>query len=178
MVLLLWCVFGGLLLHMFEANFLTILLKPNYEKAVDTAQDVLDRGLEVIKPPGAESKVEIMKNSPDKITRTLGERTTVCKDWDDCDNLDTGLIPEVIKTGSSVLQVGFVWGKMLNLGKWHRSKDRLGGDISPFGSYYLNKKWSFEEEFNNHMLRFQQVTVSSYYFCKIHFDLLGWIDSY
>ena len=79
MVLLQWCVFGGLLLHFFEANFLAILLKTNYEKPVDTAEDVLDRGLEVIYPPGGESIVEMWKNSPDEITRKLAERTVVAK---------------------------------------------------------------------------------------------------
>ena len=39
MVLLLWCVCGGLLLHMLEANYLTMLLKPSYEKAVDAPQE-------------------------------------------------------------------------------------------------------------------------------------------
>ena len=73
MVLLLWCVCGGLLLHMLEANYLTILLKPNYEKAVDTPQDILDRGLTVLNPPGTKSLVEIMKNSPSQITRELAE---------------------------------------------------------------------------------------------------------
>ena len=79
MVLLLWCVCGGLLAHMLEANYLTILLKPNYEKPVDTAQDVLDRGLTVIWPPGSESFVEEYKNSPSKIRRELVERTIVAK---------------------------------------------------------------------------------------------------
>ena len=79
MVLLLWCVCGGLLAHMLEANYLTILLKPSYEKAIDTAQDVIDRGLTLIKGPGTESKVEILKNSPSNITRTLAERTIVAK---------------------------------------------------------------------------------------------------
>ena len=30
----------------------------------------------------------------------------------------------------------------------------------------MNKKWTLEEEFNNHMLRFQQVTVSSTFSIK------------
>ena len=79
MVLLLWCVCGGLLAHMLEANYLTILLKPNYEKPIDTAQDVIDRNLTVIFPYGYESRVEILKNSPSNITRTLAERTIVPK---------------------------------------------------------------------------------------------------
>ena len=79
MVLLLWCVCGGFLSHMFEANFLTILLKPSYEKPIDTAEDVMNRGLSVIYSPGTESSLEIRKNSPSNITRTLAERTKVAK---------------------------------------------------------------------------------------------------
>ena len=36
---LVWAVMGTLLSHILECNFLTILIKPNYEKPVDTAQD-------------------------------------------------------------------------------------------------------------------------------------------
>ena len=79
MVLLLWCVCGGFLSHMLEANFLTILLKPSYEKPVDAAQDVIDRGLSIIYTPGTESMVEVLKNSPFEITRTLAERIIVPK---------------------------------------------------------------------------------------------------
>ena len=64
---------------MLEANYLTILLKPSFEKAVDTAQDIIDRNLTVISTPGRESLVEIMKNSPFKNIRTLAERTIVPK---------------------------------------------------------------------------------------------------
>ena len=79
MVLLLWCVCGGLLLHMFQANYIPILSKPNYEDPVDTAQDVIDRNLTVIFPPGRESLVENLKNSLSNITRQLAERTEVVK---------------------------------------------------------------------------------------------------
>ena len=39
---------------------------------------------------------------------------------------------------------------------WHRSKDKKSG-LSPFGVFMINKKWTMEEEFNMHILRFQQV---------------------
>ena len=64
---------------MLEANYLTILLKPNYEKAIDTAQDILDRSLTVIYTPGSESFVVESKNSPYEINRRLAERTIVPK---------------------------------------------------------------------------------------------------
>ena len=79
MLFLIWCVFGGFLLWFFESLFLESLLKPNYEKPVDTAEDVLDRGLSVISIPGAESIVERMKKSPFPLTRRLAERTDVSK---------------------------------------------------------------------------------------------------
>ena len=79
MLFLLWCVCGGFLQHFYESSFLDILLKKYYEDPVDTAQDVLDRMLTVIYTPGTESTVEIFKNSPSKITRTLAERTIITK---------------------------------------------------------------------------------------------------
>ena len=64
---------------MLEANYLNILITPNYEKAIDSAEDILARGLSVIYPPGFESRVEILKNSPSKIVRQLAERIIVAK---------------------------------------------------------------------------------------------------
>ena len=79
MLFLLWCVTGGFLGHFLECNFLTILLKHNYEKPVDTAQDIIDRGLTMMDAPGTEAKIENSKNSPSKVTRDLAAITTVPK---------------------------------------------------------------------------------------------------
>ena len=79
MLFLIWCVFGGFLLWFFESLFLESLLKPNYEKAVDTAQDVVDRGLKVITAPGTQSIVEMLKNSSSPVTRRLAEMTVVAE---------------------------------------------------------------------------------------------------
>ena len=70
---------------------------------------------------------------------------------------------KIMRTGSSVREFAFLRKKEKDLAKkynttWYRSKERKGGK-NPFGSYLINKKWTLEEEFNNHMLRFQQVTV-------------------
>ena len=62
---------------MLEANFLSILLKPVYEKPVDNAENVLDRNLTLISTPGTESIMTMLMNSPNYITRTLAERTIV-----------------------------------------------------------------------------------------------------
>ena len=79
MTLLLWCVCGGFLLHMLESNYLTMLMKPNYEKPVDTAQDILDKNLRILIGPGYSARLEMEKNSLFNITRALAERTFLSK---------------------------------------------------------------------------------------------------
>ena len=98
------------------------------------------------------------------LTLVLVEVALPLNNWDDCDgkpigNL-SGLIPRAVKTGSSVVEAGILWTEYLEFGKWHRSKERKAGDHT-FISFMLNKKWTMEEEFNNHEMRFQQVTLSN-----------------
>ena len=64
---------------MLEANYLSILLRPSYEKPIDSAQDVIDRNLTVINAPGTLSIKEMLMNSPYNKTRTLAERAIVPK---------------------------------------------------------------------------------------------------
>ena len=59
--------------------------------------------------------------------------------------------------GSAVLEVGFLYDFYLALGRWHRSKDKKPTPYSYFPSFMMNKKWWLEEQFNLHMMRFQQV---------------------
>ena len=87
------------------------------------------------------------------------------------------MVRDAVVNGSSVFQVGFLYDYELEWGKWHRSKDRAGGQ-NPFASYLMNKKWTMEEEFTKHILHFQQVTLSSNHFSKLHSDIPGRADSY
>ena len=171
MVLLLWCVCGGFLLHMLVANYLTILLKPSYEKAVDSPQDVLDRGLSVILPVYSQGLVGLLKTSPVSVTRELAERTVIAKEWgwgakpDGSDTYD-GLLKDAVVNGLSVVEATRLWSWEIEYGKWHRSHERKGG-VFPFGCFIMNKKWTMEEQFNKHILRLQQVvTLSFNYFIK------------
>ena len=70
----------------------------------------------------------------------------------------------VLDEGSAVVECSLLLDWELDYAKdyntrWYRSKDKKAGK-NPFASYMMNKKWTLEEEFNNHLLRFQQVTVS------------------
>ena len=60
---------------MFGSNYLTMLLKPNYEKFVDSAQDILDRGLTVVSLPYYTSTIKESLKSPYEIERKIAERT-------------------------------------------------------------------------------------------------------
>ena len=79
MVFLMWCLCGGVLLHCFECNFLSTLVKTNYEAPLDTAEDILNRGFSILTVPAREGIVEGMKNSPAKIIRDLADATIVAK---------------------------------------------------------------------------------------------------
>ena len=79
MVLLMWCVWGGFLAHIFECNYLTVLVMPVYEKPIDTAEDIIERDITILSYPGSESIVETLKKSPFPLTRKLAENTYVTK---------------------------------------------------------------------------------------------------
>ena len=87
------------------------------------------------------------------------------KDWDESEKL---IKNRVLERGEAVVELGFLfdyekeWANEYST-RWYRSKTKKGGDF-PFGSYLLNKKWTLEEEFNYHMMIFQQVTASSIYY--------------
>ena len=77
MTLLLWCVCGGFLLHILECNYLSVLVKPNYERFIDTSLDIIDMNLTIIWPPGREAIVDMLRNSPSSLSRELADRSYV-----------------------------------------------------------------------------------------------------
>ena len=62
---------------MLESNFLAILLKPTYEKPINNAEDIIEMGFTVLKSPGMDALVEMLKNSPSSITRKIAAENTV-----------------------------------------------------------------------------------------------------
>ena len=100
----------------------------------------------------------------------------------DYDELNEWYKAKCLDSGTAVVEVAFLYDSTLKFAKdkgtsWYRSRDKKGG-INPFGSFMINKKWTLEEEFNNQMLRFQQVTVISIFFNKIQIDIPGWIGGH
>ena len=74
-----WSVCGGFLLYFLTSNYLSVLIKPSYQKPVETSEDVIARNLTVIDMPGRESMVEADKNSQFPIVRQIAEITYIVK---------------------------------------------------------------------------------------------------
>ena len=72
----------------------------------------------------------------------------------------------MVEEGTSVIEAPFfnTWYAETYYGieaKVYRSKGKKDLTRSLFGSYMMNKKWTLQEEFANHLIMFQQVTEES-----------------
>ena len=76
------------------------------------------------------------------------------KSWDEYRNQTKIWI---MGNGTAVQERSLIKDYDLALGRWHRSKDKKIHIFSDFSSYMINKKWWLEDQFNVHMMRFQQV---------------------
>ena len=74
--------------------------------------------------------------------------------WEEYDYLTENWI---MKNGTAVQELDYLEDWALALGRWHRSKDKKPLPYTSFPTYMINKKWWLEEQFNVHMMRFQQV---------------------
>ena len=43
MLYLVWAIFGGFILHFLLSNYLSVFLRPDYEKPVETAEDMVSQ---------------------------------------------------------------------------------------------------------------------------------------
>ena len=47
-----------------------MLIKPMYEKPIDSLEDVIERGMKILDTPGTQDKVANLKHSPSQLVRT------------------------------------------------------------------------------------------------------------
>jgi hypothetical protein len=76
-VLLTWALCGGLFIYAFLTNFRTMLLMPQYEKPVDSAQDILDRGMIPFVIDGGDYLRDHLLQSSTSAYQKLGEIVVV-----------------------------------------------------------------------------------------------------
>ena len=78
---LLWAICGGFLLHFLLSNFLTVLLKPDISKPVETAKDVLDRGLVPYYHWEGEYLKNVFADSSDPAYQEIAEKLLIPDNW-------------------------------------------------------------------------------------------------
>ena len=87
LVYTIWAVFGGFILHFLLSNYLTVLLRPNYEEPVDTAADLIRRNLVPVVRNNEEIFRQIFANSPDPDYQELSRRLCVAEQFNKRVNL-------------------------------------------------------------------------------------------
>ena len=153
-VLITWALFGGLFIYAFLANFRTMLLMPQYEKPVNSAQDILDRGMIPFVWYGGKFWKHFLLQSSNPVYQKLGEIVVVPKDFDEWSKI---MQEDILGANTHVyfgtLSFVALW---ISLDGYHGSKDVIDG-TNPFGGDIVNKKWSLSEEYSYHLLTFHQV---------------------
>ena len=61
---LVWGIGGGLILYFLTCNFLTLLVKPSWDKPIRTISDLLERDMGLILLPRQDIFIQIMRDSP------------------------------------------------------------------------------------------------------------------
>ena len=154
LVLLIWGLFGGVLLHGFMAMWRDVLLRTELDQPINTAQEILDRGLIPVTTWGQQYLVDILSQSPNPVYQQLAERTVVPKDWDE---KMTILENDVQGAGTHVYLTNYIFWNEAELGFYYFSKEILEGNF-PFHVWIVNKKWPLHDELAKHLLLYHQVS--------------------
>ena len=145
LVYTIWAVFGGFILHFLLSNYLTVLLKPNYEEPVDTAANLINRNIVPFAPVAGDTYYRILADSTDPIYQEISRKLVIAKDWDEYGNM----VSKVTSTGSFSM-IGTVPAQWLvpqkDYKNWYRSSETFPG-YNPYGVHLLNKKWPLRKVF-------------------------------
>ena len=150
---ILWALLGSVLIHGFLANFRVMLLKPVLEKPPDSAQDVLDRGLIPIVYNGGQYWIDRLADSDNPVYQQLAKKAYLPIDY--ADRL-RAVKEDLMGAGTHVYIASNIRTQMKDYGFYYFSKEGIEG-TSPWAVEVLNKRWPLNDDFNKHVLIFQQV---------------------
>ena len=140
LVFTIWAVFGGFILHFLLSNYLTVLLRPSYEKPVETAADLIKRDLTPFMQPGGYMFKQIFTASSDPVFQEISRRLVIAKDWDEYEDM----VHKVIPTGLYADIGTLPWVPEEEVNEWYRSSETIPG-LFPYGGHLANKKWPLKK---------------------------------
>ena len=143
LIFTIWAVSGGFILHFLLSNYLTVLLKPSYEKPVETTADLIERNLIPYNLPGGEIWIQIFAASSDPNYQEISWRMVIAKDWKEFNNMirmvtSTGLYAEIGTYPDSDVVPEEKYSE------WYRSKETVPG-LFPYVGHLANKKWPLKK---------------------------------
>ena len=139
LVYLIWAVFGGFILHFLLSNYLTVLLRPEFEKPVDTAADLVERNITPFHLPGSVHYINYLAGSSDPDYQELSRRIIFAKDIQDYVQMVRDASSEGKLASIGLLPVLF---KPSDIEKnvWYTSSASVPG-INPYITHHASKKW-------------------------------------
>lgn len=141
LVFTIWAVFGGFILHFLLCNYLTVLLRTDFEEPVETAEDIIDRGIIPFYIPYGQSMKQFFEDSSVPIYQNISRKIVIPKNdyefWD--------LIGSVNSTGRFAWIGNSPWSwAMPEERYWYRSSETIGG-FNPYVVHLSNKKWPLKK---------------------------------
>ena len=143
---LLWAVFGGFILHFLLTNFLTVLLRPRYEKGVDTAADLINRNISIVSYN--EHWKKLFAKSINPVYKKISQRFLIAKDQSEYLQMASNVVSD--RSNGTTATIGHL-PHTLNTSKeeyrkWYRS-ERILGLLSPYVGHLANTKWPLQKVF-------------------------------
>ena len=152
-VLLTWSLLGSVLAYGLLANFRIMLLRPVMEKPVDTAQDILDRGMIPVVDKKGYYYVDHLKQSSNPVYQHLADIAVIPNDYAEV----LSILEKYLQGANThVYLCAGINYDMMKLGSYYYSKEVLEGS-APWIVWIVNKKWPLKDALAKHLLRYQQV---------------------
>ena len=126
--------------HILFCNVLTTILRPNFEEPLDTVKQLVESNIKIYTTPGSSFWKYFFQDSTIPEYKILGDTLIIADDWDQYKNISK----HVIGAGTHALMTLSLPPMYLDMGRWHRSKEKVSG-INPYAGYLTNKKWHLNE---------------------------------
>ena len=127
--------------HILLCNLLSTILRPNFDKPLDTAKQLVEKNITLYDMPGTEIWKQFLLDSPLPEYNNLGETYLIADDYDHFWNITEH---DLIGAGKHAMMSAYLSPWELSLGKWSRSKEKVSGHY-PYSGYLTNKKWHLNE---------------------------------